>query len=164
MSELINRVGECNKNSFGTKMIIIRYDNHKNIWVEFQDEYKTIKHTNYVSFTKGFVKNPFDKIFNNIGYIGIGKYNCVNHNKMYGVWRNMIARCYDPYIINKNITYKDCVVDERFHCFQDFCKWFDENYYTIENETMALDKDILVKGNKTYSPETCVFVPQRINS
>ena len=29
---------------------------------------------------------------------------------------------------------------------------------------MCLDKDILYKGNKVYSRETCIFVPQRINT
>lgn len=29
---------------------------------------------------------------------------------------------------------------------------------------MGLDKDILNKGNKIYSPENCIFVPQSINN
>ena len=37
-------------------------------------------------------------------------------------------------------------------------------YYEIPGETMCLDKDILCKGNKVYSRETCIFVPQKINS
>ena len=29
---------------------------------------------------------------------------------------------------------------------------------------MHLDKDILIKGNKIYSPQTCCFVPENLNS
>lgn len=29
---------------------------------------------------------------------------------------------------------------------------------------MCLDKDILVKGNKVYSPENCIIVPDNINT
>jgi len=31
-------------------------------------------------------------------------------------------------------------------------------------EGKQLDKDIKFTGNKVYSPETCIFVPQQINS
>lgn len=28
---------------------------------------------------------------------------------------------------------------------------------------MHVDKDVMIKDNKIYSPETCIFLPQRIN-
>jgi hypothetical protein len=75
----------------------------------------------------------------------------------------MIRRCYDKKYQVKYPTYKDCKVCDEWLNYQNFAKWFDENYYQIDDETMHIDKDILVKGNKVYSPETCVFVPQDIN-
>ena len=44
-----------------------------------------------------------------------------------------------------------------------FANWFydETNGY---KEGYQLDKDILKKGNKIYSPETCCFVPQEINT
>lgn len=72
-------------------------------------------------------------------------------------------RGFDEKIKNKHPTYKDVTVNPECYCFQDFGEWFDKNYYEIEGERMHLDKDILVKGNKEYSFNTMVFVPQRIN-
>ena len=42
-------------------------------------------------------------------------------------------------------------------------EWINKNYYEIPGEVMCLDKDILCKGNKIYSREICIFVPERIN-
>ena len=76
----------------------------------------------------------------------------------------MLKRCYDEKYHEKHPTYKDCKVCEEWHDFQNFAEWYYNNYYEIEGERMHLDKDILIKRNKVYSPETCVFVPQAINS
>ena len=43
-------------------------------------------------------------------------------------------------------------------------EWINDNYYEIPGEKMCLDKDILCKGNKVYSRQTCIFVPERINN
>ena len=75
----------------------------------------------------------------------------------------MLARCYDPKYTQKHPTYKQCEVCEEWHNFQNFAQWFENNYYEIDKQVMNLDKDILIKENKIYSPETCVFVPQNIN-
>jgi len=85
------------------------------------------------------------------------------HIKSYEVWHDMLKRCYSAYVHKKRATYIGCTVCEEWLNYSNFKKWYDENIYYIEGQKMHLDKDILVKGNKIYSPETCVFVPQDIN-
>ena len=147
----------------GYEMKIIKYDGVNDIIVEFQDEYKTKVHTTYQCFKKGEVKNPFYKSIYNIGYLGKGKYNTKAHKEIYRIWFNMLDRCYNPYTINKHLSYIDCFIYDEWLCFQNFAKWWEENTYNCNNERMHLDKDILIKNNKIYSPETCLIVPQRIN-
>lgn len=162
-----SRIGEIKFNNFGTKMKIIEYYNSTNITIEFQDEYKYVKYNiEYSNFKKGNVSNPYDKTVYDVGYYGVGKYKAKIGKKItkeYDFWRGMIKRCYEPYTINKQPAYKDCFVCKEWHNFQNFAKWWEENVYDCNNERMHLDKDILCKGNKIYSPETCVFVPERIN-
>lgn len=77
----------------------------------------------------------------------------------YSKWYSMIKRCYNEEELRKHPSYIDCTVCDEWLYFSNFKKWFDENYI----EGYQLDKDILVKGNKVYSPETCCFVPLEIN-
>ena len=163
----IDRTSEESCNNFGTPMKIVEYNSNMDITVEFQDEYKARIHTSYQMFKNGGVRNPYDKTVYGVGYIGEGKYKSKGKDgkqtSAYTTWVSMIKRCYDPYYLNRELTYIDCYVCKEWHCFQNFAEWFYKNYYEVENERMHLDKDILLKGNKIYSPETCVFVPQRIN-
>ena len=166
MGRKIDRTGEERVNSFGSKMIITKYNNALDIDVYLPEYDYTINHVTYNNFKRGNIKCPYEPRYYGIGYLGEGKYKMSENGKKtkcYNTWHNMIERCYNPKYQEKYPTYKDCEVCEEWHNFQNFAEWYNDNYYQIHGEVMCLDKDILIKGNKIYSPETCVFVPEKIN-
>jgi len=161
----VDKVGEFSFNRFNRLMTLVEYIGYNNVIVQFDNNYK-IK-TCYHHFKNGSVANPYDRSVYGVGYLGEGIHEAKPKGKetqQYQIWSGMLYRCYDKKYHEKHPSYKDCFVCEEWHNFQNFAKWYDENFYQIENEIMNLDKDILVKGNKIYSPETCVFVPQFINA
>lgn len=97
------------------------------------------------------------------GVFGYGTNDLINmeDDRSYAYWHSMLNRCYSEYGLKNNPAYKrkGCSVCEEWLLFSNFKRWFDENY----REGYDLDKDILVKGNTIYSPETCCFVPKSIN-
>ena len=112
-------------------------------------------------------RDPYRRNTYGIGYIGEGQYKSSNEGKktsQYSCWMNMLQRCYSEKYHERQPTYIDCEVCEEWHNFQNFAQWYEDNYYEVPGKKMQLDKDILHPGNKIYSPETCVFVPQNINS
>lgn len=94
-------------------------------------------------------------------YKGNTKYNHV-HIPSYHTWVEMLKRCFCDNFKNSNRTYTECKCCDEWKSFSAFKTWFDnpENGY---KDGYALDKDILIKGNKIYSPSTCCFVPNEIN-
>lgn len=80
----------------------------------------------------------------------------------YDKWHGMFQRCYSPRFQKKNPTCIGCVVDEKWHDFQDFADWFNGREYN--DIGYQLDKDILVPNNKVYSPDACCLVPSELNS
>lgn len=77
----------------------------------------------------------------------------------YNCWHRMIERCHNPKYQETCSTYIGCSICDEWKNFSNFFEWYKVNH----KDGCELDKDILVKGNKVYSPETCCFVPQEIN-
>ena len=150
-------------------MKCIEYINYSNVLIEFQDEYHATVHTSWKNFENGTVRNPYEPSIFNVGIIG-NKYPSMIDNKItkeYNTWHAMLTRCYSEKFKEQNPAYKNVTCCKEWLLYENFYTWlhsqenFDEWY---NNDKWALDKDIIVKGNKMYSPENCCLIPIYINS
>lgn len=78
----------------------------------------------------------------------------------YKRWHNMLQRCYSETYHKKHPTYKDCKVCDEWLTFSNFRAWM----LSQDWEGKHLDKDVIAPGNKIYSSEKCMFIPDSINS
>lgn len=166
MSVKVNRIGERNYNNFGSEMVIVKYRINKNIDVYFPEYNYTVKGVQYSNFKGGRVSCPYERRVFGVGYIGEGEYKPTEngkHTRVYDTWHGMLQRCYEEKFQNKHPTYINCEIDEDWLNFQEFGEWDSENYYEVKDERVELDKDILIKHNKIYSLNTCIYVPKTIN-
>lgn len=166
------RLGEERTNKQGSLMKIVRYGDANDIDVEFLDDfhYRTCN-TTYNAFVDGRIKNPYYPDVFNVGMIGSKYPSRVNGSltKEYQSWNAMLKRCFDKKLKNKNPTYKDVTCCNEWLLFENFYEWLhsQENFdkwLNGERFEWCLDKDIIYKGNKIYSPETCCLVPNTVNT
>ena len=81
----------------------------------------------------------------------------------YEDWRRILRYCFNNKWHKKSPTYKGCTVCNEWKYFSNFVKWVDSQP-NKDWVNCSLDKDILVSGNKVYSPETCAYVSAKVNS
>lgn len=84
------------------------------------------------------------------------------HDPLSVKWRSAINRCYNPDFHHKFPTYKDCYICDEWRYLSNFISWA-RNPESGYMDGYELDKDLLIKGNKVYSPDTCCFLPRQIN-
>ena len=77
---------------------------------------------------------------------------------IYTAWKSMKARS-EPAYQNKYPSYQGVAVCDQWKVFSNFHKWAVVNLL----EGLEVDKDVLLPGNKLYSPPTCAALPKRIN-
>ena len=158
------RLGETRMQNCGELAFIVEYVNSEDITIQFKTSGELVK-TEYGAFVRGLVKSHFTPTVYGVGIIGLEPTVDENGEQLdsYKCWRNILQRCYSAKCQEKKPTYKGCSVCDEWLYYPNFKKFYDNNYYEINNKTSQLDKDILAKGNKVYSPETCIFVPGFIN-
>ena len=82
--------------------------------------------------------------------------------KEYVLWHGIIRRCYDPKYQGRHPSYLGCQVSENFKNYPYFHEWC-LTQRGFGQEGFHLDKDLVFKGNKLYSEDTCLFLPQELN-
>ena len=149
-------------------MVIIEYLNCKEVVIKFLNTGHTTKEW-FSSVKSGEVRDKSLPSECGVGFIDIeGAATKGVMTLEYKLWNNMINRCYNQKVNDRLASYKDCTVSNEFKYFSKFKGWCSNqigfNQKDNKGKLFALDKDILVRGNRVYSPETCAFVPQEINS
>ena len=159
------RLGEAVMQNCGELASIVEYVNSQDITIQFKTSGELVN-TTYNHFVRGEVKSHFTPSVCGVGIKGLEPIVDENGEKLdsYECWRKMLERCYSAKCQKKHPTYIDCRVCDEWLYYPNFKKWYEENYYEIDNKKSQLDKDILIKGNKIYSPDTCVFTPKFINT
>ena len=139
---------------------VVEYLDKTNIKVVFDDGFMLWTSTNQLKI--GTVKSKLVPSVAGVGYVGEGDYSFSSNVRACKSWFRMLHRCYVMAGKEGYLSYKGCSVCKEWHNFQNFAKWFEENF-TEGTEGWALDKDLRIKGNKEYSPKACSAVPVEVN-
>ena len=161
-------VGKVCKSLNSGDFKILKYNDSYNVEIQFlKTGYETVARLGHIK--SGSVKDPYSPSVYGVGTVGT-KYLISEGGvltKEYMLWKSMLKRCYSDTFQKKRPTYKDCEASENFKSYEYFYEWCHSQigFGNEGNESpFHLDKDLLIKGNKVYSENTCVFIPKEINS
>ena len=155
-----DRVGEkYPTNKYGVVQIE-RYGNCEDVDVVFLETgYKA----NYsmVQIMSGVVKDRLQPSVYGVGILGVDV-NCYE-DIAYTYWCSMLERCFSEKVNKRLKAYNNVTVSDNFRYYSYFKDWCNKQV-GFGNSGWQLDKDIMAKGSKTYSEDTCCFVPHEINN
>lgn len=156
-------VGQVCKSKSSGDFKVLRYNDSKNVEIQFLTTgYRKVAEMKEVK--TGSIKDPYSPSIYGVGILGTKYPTMVNGviTKEYILWNHMLERCYSNTYQKKHPTYIGCEASENFKSFEYFYEWC-HRQVGFGNEGWHLDKDLLTKGDKVYSENTCVFLPQEIN-
>ena len=153
-------VGKVCKSKLSGGFKILKYNDSRNVEIQFlKTGYETS--ATLCNIRNGEVKDPYMPSVFGIGVLGAKYPSRVNGvlTKEYVLWQSMLQRCYSDAYQKKQPTYIGCEVSDNFKSYEYFYEWCHKQV-GFDNQDWQLDKDLLVKGNKVYNEDSCVFIPQ----
>ena len=161
-------VGKVFKSKSSGDFKILKYDGTANVEIQFlKTGFETTVELGNIK--KGDVKDPYVPSVFGVGITGTKYQPTISGVKTreYALWKNMLQRCYSDAYRKKRPTYEGCKVSDNFKSYEYFYEWCHKQI-GFGNEggenPFHLDKDLLIKGNKVYSEDSCVFIPSEINT
>ena len=161
-------VGKVYKSLNSGDFTILKYNGSKDVEIQFlKTGYRKVAEMKEVR--SGEIKDPYLASVFGVGVLGTKYSSKINgvRTKEYALWYDMLERCYSDFYKKKRPTYEGCKVSDNFKYYEYFYEWCHKQVgFGVDGngKPFHLDKDLLVKGNKVYSENTCVFVPAEINS
>lgn len=141
---------------------VLDYIDCRSVLIKFENS-GAIKTVRADHLRCGNIKDQTQPTVYGVGVVGKNFDKGESHSLTYNTWNGMLQRCYDPKLKQRRKTYEGCFVDTVFLDYEYFKEWCNKQI-GFNKKGFALDKDILIKGNKLYSEDTCCFVPTEINS
>ena len=156
-------VGKVCKSLNSGDFKIVKYNDNRNVEIQFLNTgYETS--VELVQVKRGNVKDRYLPSVCGVGILGAKYPITINSilTKEYTLWCSMLKRCYSNAYKKRQPTYEGCEVSENFKSYEYFYEWCNKQV-GFNNKDWQLDKDLLTKGNKVYSENTCIFIPAEIN-
>ena len=143
---------------------VLKYNDARNVEIQFVDT-GCRKVAEMKDVRNGNVKDPYVPSVCGVGILGTKYLSAVNgrNTKEYNLWQSMLKRCYNSTYQKKKPTYEGCKVSDNFKSYEYFYEWCNSKV-GFDVKGFDLDKDLLIKGNKVYSENTCIFIPREINT
>lgn len=94
--------------------------------------------------------------------VAINDVKGMTKTKEYLLWKSIIRRCYSKSYKDRNTAYTDCTCSDSWLYFSNFISDI-KSIQIYWKDGWVLDKDLLIRGNKHYSIDTCCFLPEEIN-